>query len=352
MAGKPTFHLADDFVALMELKPAERTVYGLLRCNASFGRSAVADHTVHVTAGWFTEMTSHWENPLPASTARRALNGLIDKGVLIRLNEPQDGSGFLLAFVADPRGLLDGPVNGFEQAKKVAKRCGVRAYYERRDEMPGNPAVTGIRLLPPKRRRRPGDPDPDNFPAPPKPVYEESEDAFPEDAPEPDFQDDGPEPNFDEPEPQGPQATDQMREFAKALEERTSQMADPKLRLMSGSCQRLAEEYRGALEQGWIPRVLANRLASELNPRINLPERFLASKAEDVGAPPAQGPMENASVDPSVLDGVGEAEVRRQRQPEGEPDIVDEVEKGLIAEEYRARKARRTMAGRKLPGKP
>jgi hypothetical protein len=351
MAGKPTFYLADDFVALMELKPAERTVYGLLRCNASFGRNGVADHTVHVTAGWFTEMTAHWENPLPASTARRALNGLIDKGVLIRLNEPQDGSGFLLAFVADPRGQLQGPVNGFEQAKKVAKRCGVRAYYERRDEMPGNPAVTGIRLLPPKRHWKSGDPDlvP---PVAPKAEYDGPEEAFPEDAPEPDVQDGGPEPNFDEPEPQGPPVTDQMREFARALEERTSQMADPKLRLMSGACQRLAEEYRTALEQGWIPRVLANRLASELNPRIKLPERLLASKAGDIGAPPAQGPVENVSVDPSALDGVREAEVRRQRQPEGEPDLADEVEKGLIAKQYRERKAKRAMAGRKLPGKP
>lgn len=332
MSDKPTFHLCDDYVALMELRPAARTVYMLLRCNASFGRHGVVEHAVHVTGQWFTEMTSHWENPLPPSTARRGLNELIDKGVLIRLNDSKDGSGFIVAFVADPRGRIEGPANGFNQAKRVAKRCGPTVYYDRKDERPGIPAVTGIRLT---SRYVPPSDDAEGEPAAqPQPAEE------PQNAPEPQP------PVKPEIRPQG---TPVMRDFAEALEEVTAQKADPKLRLMTGACTRLAETYREALEQGWDPKALAKRLASELNPRINSPERFLVSKAADLGAPPkAAIPGAPAPVDLGV-DGIGEADMRRGRSSNDDPssteDPDDAAKRAQIVREYQKNKARRTMSG-------
>lgn len=334
MGEKPTFSLCDDYVALMELKPAARTVYMLLRCNASFGRHGVAEHTVHVTSQWFTEMTRHWENPMPASTARRGLNELIDKGVLIRLNEAMDGSGFIVAFVADPRGRIEGPTNGFNHAKKVAKRCGPTVYYNRRDERPGIPAVTGIRLT---RRYTPPSDDAENgsdFMPEPEPQPEDI--GTPQDSPEP------------EPEPAAPpkihpQGTAAMRDFAEALEEVTAQKADPKLRLMTGACHRLAEAYRDALEQGWDPKMLAKRLASELNPRINSPERFLASKADDLGVPPKTATPGTPAPSDLGVDGIPEADLRHQHEENETSDSDDEAEKERIAAQYRARKARRAL---------
>lgn len=338
MGEKATFHIADDWVALLELKPAARTVYSLLRCNAAYGRSGVATHSVHVTSSWFHEMTQHWENPLTMPTVRRGLNELIDKGVLIRTNDPQDGSGFVLAFVTDPGPQYQGPVNGFQHAKRVSKRCGTKAYYVRQEETLGIPSVTGIR----RNAQGPGA-IPRQAPAADSGVAAET--------PAEPFDGTVVESGTPKPEPAAPQSevTPAMREFAERLEERTGAMTDPKLRLMAGACQRLAEAVRPALDQGWDPKVLANRLASELNPRINTPERFLASKAKDLGSPPKAAHFGAPSADVATLDGVREAEVRRAPEPEVRPGVGDEAEMAMIVEAYQERKRRRTIGG---PGFP
>lgn len=345
MGDRPTFFIADDYVALMDLKPAERTVYMLLRCNTSFGRKGVAEHAVHVTASWFTEMTSHWEKPFPASTARRGINGLIDKGVLIRLNEPQDGSGFVLAFVADPRGQIDGPVNGFEHAKRTSKRCGTKVYYERKDGLPGIPSVTGVRL---GSRKVPQDVDSWGEQENEGPALPQDNAPEGEEAPAPD--------RAEVPEPRAGEAAEQnvtpaMREFADRLEERTGQFNDPKLRLMTGACQRLAEAAQPVLDRGWTAKALVNRLASELNPRINTPERFLLSKLKDIGDPPKNAPSEAPLVDSGKLDGLREADIRQTPEPQAGPNVGDEVEKELIKRQYQEKRARRTMAGPGFPRK-
>lgn len=297
----PTFHLADDFVALMELKPAERTVYMLLRCNASFGRNAVAEHTVHVTASWFTEMTAHWENPMPASTARRGLNGLIAKNVLIRLNEPQDGSGFAVAFVADPRGQVEGPSNGFAHAKKVSKRHGMKVYYERKDGLPGNPAVTGVRLGRRASQFPRGDETPDRQ-SPPPSVDEELHGLMDEEY-ETFHQGPEPEPEFDgdaEPEPEYPDileevtASDRSPVPATGVEELTRLLVDKcrnkgltRQGLLEGEARRLAEACAPSLTEGWKPDQLATRLSSMVSDKIHSTERFLKGKVADLGSPPA-----------------------------------------------------------------
>lgn len=290
MGVRPTFSVLDDFVLLMDLKPAERTVYGLLRCNASFARNAVATHTVHVTASWFTEMTAHWEKPMPSSTARRAINGLINAGVLIRLNDPKDGSGFLLAFVADPRGRIKGPTNGFAHAQKVAKKGGVKTYYQRRDEMPGLPEVTGVRL----GRKLSGELREDLKEAPAD-HYEDWDEPVLE-APDPESEERAvPAPRQEEAAPPRQPERPEVAELAGLLVRKCREKGLNRRGLLEGEARRVASACTDLLDKGWSPEQVSNRLASLVSDRIHSIESFLVKKSSDLGDPPAKA-QENGTV--------------------------------------------------------
>jgi len=284
MSGKPTFHMGRDWVALLELGPAARTVLDLMHCNALFGRGGIVTHTVHVTSAWFTEMTAHWQKPMSGATARRGMNELIERGVLVRLNDPNDGAGFVVRFVPDPDPEYTGPVNGFEHAKKVSSKCGLKAIYERRDASGLLPTES---RSPSKSSSAGGGGDL---------AKELEQDSWADIEPEPDVEPDPPqeETEFDlsgldrlgEPSPEKP--TGPMAEFAAELESATSQKSEEKLRLMTGACRRIAVAVGPALERGWGARELAIRLAAELNPKIHSPEKLLLRKIEDLGDPPVR----------------------------------------------------------------
>ena len=87
---------------------------------------------------------------------------------------------------------------------------------------------------------------------------------------------------------EGPALTESQQEFAEELEALTSQNSEEHLRMTTGSCRRVAEAMRPVLAKGWKPKVLAGRLAAELNPKVHTPERLLISKASDFGAPPPE----------------------------------------------------------------
>lgn len=295
MADKPTFSVLDDYVALMELRPAARNVYNLLRCNAVFGRNGVATHSVHVTASWFTEMTAHWSNPVTAPTARRGLNELIDKGILIRLNPPQDGTGFVLAFVADPGPQYQGPVNGFKHAERVSKRCGTRAFYLRKDEKPGIPAVTGSRLG--SRRQAPARNSAAEKPqSNPEVEFDREEydmplegeftEAFAE-----------PEPVADVPAAEAAAEAEVpasrrgsapgVSELTRLLVQKCHSKGLHRQGLLEGEARRIAETCENSLRRGWSPDQIATRLSALVSDKIHSMEPFLRKKAVDLGAPPA-----------------------------------------------------------------
>ncbi|MFE0472405.1 hypothetical protein ACFW2V_12395 [Streptomyces sp. NPDC058947] len=292
MGEKATFHIADDWVALLELKPAARTVYGILRSNAAFGRSGVATHTVHVTSSWFTEMTQHWESPLTAPTVRRGLNELIEKGVLRRLNDPHDGSGFVLAFVTDPGPNYNGPINGFRHAKEVAKRCGTRAYYVRRDEIPGSPDVTGVRRGKGEKRKSP------DF-APRQSLDFDERGLGEPDLGEPDFHDEAVHEVDVVAEVEKEVLDPAVEALAEALQRKTSRLTTPGHRLTPDQCRKVAVECGPVLALGWDPAMLAQRMVSQMGPKIHSPLLFLPKKAVELGTPPQ--PQRSAVKVPRVV---------------------------------------------------
>lgn len=295
MGDRPTFHLADDYVALMELTPCARTVYGLLRCNAEFDRNAAANHAVHVTSQWFTEMTSHWQRPMSGATARRGLNELISKKVLIRMNG-KDGSGFLVAFVADPRGLREGPVNGFEHAKRVARRTDVSVYYQRKEERPGTPAVTGSRLR--SKRTTPPHPRTSKEDTPQEAdLMDEFADEFDLlDEAMPKVMDGSP---GDEPagtaDPAGaPEDSEAnmagLGELTRLLVSKCHGKGLGRRGILEGEARRVAEACAPALEKGWSPEGIASQLSSLVSDKIHSAELFLRTRAADLGEPPLATP--------------------------------------------------------------
>lgn len=291
MSGKPTFHMSQDWVALIDLGPAARTVLGLLHCNALFGRNGLVTHTVHVTSSWFTEMTAHWKKPLSAPTARRGMNELIEKGVLTRLNKPNDGAGFIVSFVLEPGPDYEGPVNGFEHAKSVSKRCGTKALYERRDEKGELPPVQPMTAPKPVKKAPAGD------------LARELDSSIPDVKPseESEFDMSGLDSASAVIDPFDTELTMTQQEFAIELETATSNNPEERLRLMAGQCARIARAAEPALKRGWEPGALARRLASELNPKIHSPEALLKKKVGDVGDPPVK--PEQASGDVLFIKG-------------------------------------------------
>jgi hypothetical protein len=277
MSDRPTFSLTDDWVTLADLDHLSFRIYCILRTNAEFGRNSVVNHTVHVTASWVVDSTRHWKKPLALSTVRKHMQNLVDKGVLVRVNDPNEGLGVMYEFVADPGEGYEQPVNGFEHAKRISRGRGTTSVYRR---VPIEGLVIGVDD-PPGRSGRRG-----SYEAPPLPLS----------VTEPDVEPDPPqeEPEFDlsgldrlgEPSPEKP--TGPMAEFAAELESATSQKSEEKLRLMTGACRRIAVAVGPALERGWGARELAIRLAAELNPKIHSPEKLLLRKIEDLGDPPVR----------------------------------------------------------------
>jgi hypothetical protein len=265
MSDRPTFSLTDDWVTLADLDHLTFRIYSILRTNAEFGRNGVVNHTVHVTASWVVDCTQHWEKPLAMSTVRKHMQKLVDAGVLRRVNDPKEGLGTIYEFVADPGEDYPHPVNGFEHAKRISRSRGTTSVYRRiRTDDSTAPSAS-------RRSSRPVVQVVEAFDA--EPVAEEQE-----------FDLSG----LDGIGQEGPALTESQREFAFELEALTSQNSEEHLRMTTGSCRRVAEAMRPVLAKGWRPKVLAGRLAAELNPKVHTPERLLISKASDFGAPPTE----------------------------------------------------------------
>lgn len=321
MRNEPTFYQGMDWYGLVELGPAAREVLNLLLTSCRPGRKGYIEHSVHVMATWFPEVTRHWGTPMTAAKARRGLNELIEKGVLTRHNDPKDGSGFVVTFNMNPPQHAGVPVNGFRHAEEVAERCGTKAVFRRINDDQDDPQPRANKV------RAPSDADQVDPFSDKAPVESEPEDADPE------FDTSG----LGGSRPTG-ELTDIQQEFASELEEATGKNQEPRLRLLAGQCEKIAQEAGAALGRGWPPEVLARRLASELNPKIHSPQQFLIRKLGEVGKAPSKRPL-------STLDRTVQQVDRVTIDQLEDPEAIARVEavKARYQENFRARQ----MTGRK-----
>lgn len=268
MAGSRHFTVVDDWVILnQEISSTEFRVYAILRAAVINSYGGIPKSGVKVTAGWVAEISgSLFSRP----TAYRALRGLASKGVLGRLNDGKtEGDASQFEFIVYPGSDYEGVTNVQAEVSRLKKRATRSICFDTVD-IEGNPRNGLTR----KDHVMPSAGDILGAPG-------EAEDVV-----------DG-EPEFDlsgldgiqakKPLPLGPE-----EEFADELERITGSNPEEHLRLMRGSCLRVAKAVRPALAAGWKPGELAKRMAAELNPRIHSPEKLLLRKADDVGRPPSQ----------------------------------------------------------------
>jgi hypothetical protein len=269
MSDSRHFTVVDDWVMLNpDVTATEYRVYSIIKGNLKHGYGGIPEAGFRATAAWVAQVSG---GIVAVSTAHKAMQGLAKKGVLRRLNNPQSGEGADFEFVIEPDETYEGARSVMARAAEVSQTTSRRV------------AFVTIPLM-----RRPKKPKAADAAPPFVLVMDETEEASPVVEPEePPVEE---EPEFDMSGLNGGgqqnRPTQAMIEFASELEAITSQQSEVKLRLMTGSCRRVAEAVRPALERGWAPAMLAKRLAVELNPKIHSPEKLLITKARDLGDPP------------------------------------------------------------------
>jgi hypothetical protein len=254
MSDSRHFTVVDDWVLLHpDVTSTEYRIYSIIKGNLKHTHGGVPETGFRATAAWVNEISG---GLVSVSTAHKAMQALAKKGILRRLNNPQSGEGADFEFVVVPPEEYAGPKSVMAEAAAISKKKSRSVVF-----------VT----VPLNRRPRKG--------ARQQEAQAQAIVLMDEEAEEP-------EPEFDMSGLQAPVPSGAEAEFAVELEEITARNIEPRLRLMSAACERVAAAVRPALEVGWNPRELALRMAAELNPRVNAPERLLISKAGDLGKPP------------------------------------------------------------------
>lgn len=269
------FTVVDDWVMLNpDVTATEYRVYSIIKGNLKHTHGGVPETGFRATAAWVFEVSG---GLVAVSTAHKAMQGLAKKGVLRRLNNPQSGEGADFEFVITPEDEYSGSRSVMARASEVGRVKSRSVVF----------VTIPLDRSPRKRGRMEGALPPD--------LRMGGLGEAPRSEPEP--ADDGTDlfgGEFDlsgldrigsgQEKEAAPTAA--MAEFAAELEVLTGRSPEEHLRMTTGACRRVAETMRPVLERGWEPGTLAARLAAELNPRVRLPEKLLASKADDFGDPP------------------------------------------------------------------
>lgn len=273
MSGSRHFTVVDDWVILnQEISSTEFRVYALLRGAVINAYGGIPKSGIRVTAGWVAAVSGGLFSRI---TAQRALRGLSEKGVLGRLNDPrQEGDASQFEFIVYPEEGYEGATNIQAEVSRMKKRA-TRSIQFDTIEIEGNPKNGLTR----KDHVKPSVGDLLGQPAEPEPGGED-----------PEFDASALDPDIPQPDDAVADLTVNQQEFAAELETLTSRKPEGHLRLMRGQCVRVAEAVRPALERGWDPKKLAQRMAAELNPKIHSPEKLLLRKAGDLGDPPKSAP--------------------------------------------------------------
>lgn len=326
MSDPRHFTIVDDWVALNpDVSATEYRIYSIIKGNIFHIRDGIPETGFRATAAWVSKVSG---GMFAVSTVHKALQSLASKGVLRRLNDPQQhGEGADFEFVFDPLESYEGPRSIMAEAAKLLEKKSRSVSFDPIDlgRGPKRGAKKRVEKMP-----NMGMDDP----------TVEEEPLSPDEAPDDD------DPEFDLsgldrlPRPGRPMPSTAEAEFAAELEEATSGNTVKTLRLMAGSCARIAKAYGPALEAGWQPRELALRLAAELNPQVRMPEKLLISKVRDLGKPPKRAveiPREAKAEEP--LDGYVPPKQFHQRNGiDLPPEEQDQIDSRL--REYQARRNR------------
>lgn len=273
MSGSRHFTVVDDWVILnQEINSTEFRVYAILRAAVLNEYGGIPKSGLRVTAGWVAQISG---DLFSRTTAHRALRGLAAKGVLGRLNDPKEGGeGAEFEFIVHPPEGYEGVTNVQAEMARIRKKT-TRSIRFDAVEIDGNPRNGLTR----KDHVKPSVGDLLGQPAEPESGDED-----------PGFDTSALDPDIPQPDDVVADLTMNQQEFATELETLTSRKPEGHLRLMRGQCVRVAEAVRPALERGWDPKKLAQRMAAELNPKIHSPEKLLLRKAGDLGDPPKSAP--------------------------------------------------------------
>lgn len=269
MSGSRHFTVVDDWVILnQEINSTEFRVYAILRAAVLNEYGGIPKSGLRVTAGWVAQISG---DLFSRTTAHRALRGLAAKGVLGRLNDPKEGGeGAEFEFIVHPPEGYEGVTNVQAEMARIRKKT-TRSIRFDAVEIDGNPRNGLTR----KDHVKPSVGDLLG-----QPIESGQTDG------EPEFDTSALDPDIPQPDDAVADLTVNQQEFATELEGATAGNSEPRLRLLRGQCERIAEAAHPALERGWDPKALARRMASELNPKIHSPEKLLVGKLGDVGDPP------------------------------------------------------------------
>lgn len=329
MSDPRHFTVVDDLVMLHpDVNATEFRVYSIIKGNLRHTYGGVPETGFRATANWVSKVSN---GLISVSTAHRAMQGLASKGVLHRLNDPnKSGEGADFEFVVHPDKSYGGCRSVMTKAAELEKTQ-TRSVSFSVVPLSGKPS-SGIAK---RTSRAPVDLSMDEMgmgmlELPYHVVDEASE----------------PDELADEilDEVLG-RTTPEMAAFALELEALTGRLADVRLRLMEGACQRVAEAVRPALELGWDPKVLARRLASELNSKIHSPEKLLLTKAKDIGAPQrVAAPAAKDVGEDALRNFVPRRNTGFPRKPPVDPD--DEAKKEALLREYQAKREKAKRLGK------
>lgn len=291
------FTVVDDWVLLNpEITSTEYRIYSIIKGRVPH-KGSVPRSGFKVTAAWIVEASKEM---FSLSTAHKAIQGLVKKGALRRLNDPNAGLGAEFEIVVIPPENYQGERSVMQAGSKAERKNGRGVHFS---EIP----LSGHRSNGLVQREMQT-----QVPSSTLTMTEVEESPLDVDAFE------------------GVEGVEQQ--FAQSLLERTGRKSEAHLRLMEGACVRLASLARPALDRGWDPDRLAARLAAELNPKIHSPEKFLAGKFKDIGMPPAARQQQEEQPGPTRPDPVSpdEAERREEAMAKGR-EIIEKSRARRIA---------------------
>lgn len=354
MARKSTrrhFTMVDDWAMLHpKMDNTAWRVYCILKAKIKHAEGGFPEHGFRMTVSWIKDVTKHLPG-MSDSTIRRALVVLTDSvGALRRASAKNNGEPVWYEFVVDPGENYAGAMSMKDHEDGLRRKGAMSPRAMHREEnLTGSPHVTGIRY---RKDWKPGASDASKQeqreprlakqqkPQPPAPTADE---LASETSETPGTTPVEPEPTFEDVVAGvEAQTASGQEELARLLTRKCSGKGLNRRGILEGEALRVAQSCAGALEAGWTPEQLANRLSSLVSEKIHSIEPFLCRKVADLGAPPEAARKDGVvQVGGQAVD-LGVYSLWGPTEAQGRP----EVEEISVMDDEQAKRARLAKLGR------